>query len=229
MQPITLLIFLIPVGYLLGSIPFGLLVGKANGIDPRTAGSKNIGATNVGRLLGKRFFFIVFALDLLKSLVPMLIASWIVNRVALADRDWQTYTAWLSVGAAAVLGHMFSVFLGFRGGKGVSSSAGVMVGLIPYFTLPGLLSVGVFLLVLKTGRYVSLASIIGAGAFPILYLAIGLGMGWPVFSAQLPLLIFGAIMALLIIYRHRSNIARLRAGTESRLPKRATPPPQNQT
>ena len=109
MQPTTLLIFLIPTGYLLGSIPFGLLVGTANGIDPRTAGSKNIGATNVGRLLGKKFFFIVFALDLLKSLLPMLIASWIVNRIALADRDWQTYTAWLSVGAAAVLGHMFSL------------------------------------------------------------------------------------------------------------------------
>src|ERR1700722_11802143 len=87
MQPTLLLIFLIPVGYLLGSIPFGLLVGKANGIDPRTAGSKNIGATNVGRLLGRKFFVIVFTLDLLKSLLPMLIASWIVHRISPIDRD----------------------------------------------------------------------------------------------------------------------------------------------
>jgi acyl phosphate:glycerol-3-phosphate acyltransferase len=217
MQPMLLLLLLIPAGYLLGSIPFGLLVGRANGIDPRTAGSKNIGATNVGRLLGRNFFVIVFTLDLLKSFVPMAIASWIVHSIAPADRDWNVFTAWLSVGAAAVLGHMFSLFLKFKGGKGVSSSAGVMLGLIPYFTLPGILSIVVFLIVLKTSRYVSLASMIGAILFPIIYLLNALEMDWHPLGAQLPLLLFSIFIPLMIVYRHRANIARLRAGTESKI------------
>jgi acyl phosphate:glycerol-3-phosphate acyltransferase len=217
MQSMALLIALIPAGYLLGSIPFGLLVGRAKGIDPRTAGSKNIGATNVGRLLGKKFFFIVFTLDLLKALVPMAIASAIVHQIPRAEQDWQMFTAWLSVGAAAVIGHMFSLFLGFKGGKGVSASAGVMLGLVPYFTLPGILSAAVFVLVLKTSKYVSLASMVGAAAFPIIYLAIGLGMGWPIVGAQLPLLLFGVMIPVMIILKHRANIARIRNGTESRI------------
>ena len=217
MQPVLLLILLIPAGYLLGSIPFGLLVGRANGIDPRTAGSKNIGATNVGRLLGKKFFFIVFTLDLLKSFVPMAIASWIVHTIRPADRDWSVFTAWLSAGAAAVLGHMFSLFLKFKGGKGVSTSAGVMLGLFPYCTLPGILSILAFLIVLKTSRYVSLASMIGAISFPIIYLLIAIEMDWHPLGAQLPLLLFGIFIPVMIVYQHRANIARLRAGTESKI------------
>src|SRR6478735_1702240 len=96
-----ILLILIPLSYLLGSIPFGLIVGKMRGIDVRTAGSGNIGATNVGRLLGKKFFFLVFFLDLGKSLVPMLIASWLVQRMGRGD--WVVYLLWLAVGFAAVL------------------------------------------------------------------------------------------------------------------------------
>jgi len=217
MQPIFLLICLIPVGYVLGSIPFGLIVGRANGIDPRTAGSKNIGATNVGRLLGSKFFFIVFTLDLLKGLIPVAIASLIVDQIPPIERDWRVFMAWLSVGAAAVLGHMFSLFLRFKGGKGVATSAGVMLGLFPYFTWPGILSAVVFLVVFKISRYVSLASMVAAAAFPIIYLAVGVGIGWPVFGAQLPLLVFGLLIPLMIVYRHRANIARIRAGTESKV------------
>src|SRR5438874_8251147 len=100
---------LIAFSYFLGSIPFGLLVGKMRGIDVRAAGSGNIGATNVGRLLGKRYFFLVFFLDLLKSCVPMLIASAVVHRIPEAQRDWRLYLLWLLVGFAAILGHMFSL------------------------------------------------------------------------------------------------------------------------
>jgi glycerol-3-phosphate acyltransferase PlsY len=222
MTPIALLILLIPVGYVLGSIPFGLFVGRANGIDPRTAGSKNIGATNVGRLLGRKFFFIVFALDLLKSFVPMAAASFVVQSIPPGQRDWIIYLAWLSIGAAAVLGHMFSIFLKFKGGKGVSSSAGVMLGLIPYFTLPGIISILIFVVVLKISRYVSLSSMLGASAFPIVYLLVGeCWMGWPVLGAQLPLLIFAILLPVMIIYRHRTNIARLRAGTENKIGSKA--------
>src|SRR5688572_5910097 len=114
------LMVLIPIAYLIGSIPFGLIVGKSRGVDPRKAGSGNIGATNVGRLLGKRYFFLVFTLDLLKGLVPMLLASAIVHRIPEAARDRGVHLLWLLVGFAGVLGHMFSAFLKFTGGKGVA-------------------------------------------------------------------------------------------------------------
>ena len=220
MSPQIALLILIPLGYLVGSIPFGLIVGLAKGVDPRTGGSGNIGATNVARLLGKKWFFVVFFLDLGKSLVPMLVASAIAHRIPDEQRDWQVYLLWLLVGFAAVLGHMFSIFLKFKGGKGVASSAGVMLGLWPYFTWPGLVAVVVFIIVFYAWRYISLGSITGACAFPIAYLIIGETRGWPVFASQLPLLIFAVVMAVLIVYKHRSNVARLRAGTEPRFAPR---------
>jgi len=212
---------LVAVSYFLGSIPFGLLVGKAKGVDVRAAGSGNIGATNVGRLLGKKFFFITFFLDLLKSLVPMLVASMLVSRIAPQDRDWHVYLMWLLVGFAAVVGHMFSVFLKFKGGKGVATSAGVMLGLFPYFTWPGLLAIVVFIIVFYVFRYVSLASMTSACAFPVLYAIFGRLNGWPILSDQLPLLVFAIVIALLIVLKHRANIGRLIAGTENRAGARA--------
>ena len=217
MSPQLSLLILIPIAYLVGSIPFGLIVGLAKGVDPRKGGSGNIGATNVARLLGKRWFFVVFTLDMFKSLVPMLIASAIAHRVPEAQRQWTMYLLWLLVGFAAVLGHMFSVFLKFTGGKGVATSTGVMLGLWPYFTWPGAIAISVFLVVFFAWRYISLGSIVAAATVPVAYVAIGVARGWPVFGSQLPLLIFAIAMALLIIYKHRSNIARLRAGTENRM------------
>ena len=220
------LLLLIPIAYVVGAIPFGLIVGLSRGVDVRTAGSGNIGATNVGRLLGKPFFFLVFFLDLLKSLIPMAIASWIVSGIPEAHRDWPLYLTWLLVGFAAVIGHMFSVFLRFKGGKGVATSAGVVLGLYPYFTLAGLAVVAVFLVVFFATRYISLGSIVAACAFPLAYLAIGRARGWSVFGDQLPLLLFAVVMGGLIVWKHRTNIARLRAGTESRFGAPAvTPPP----
>jgi glycerol-3-phosphate acyltransferase PlsY len=210
------LMCLIPAAYVLGAVPFGLLVGKAKGIDIRTAGSGNIGATNVGRLLGKKFFWIVFFLDLCKSFVPMLIASAIVWRVARPERDWHLYLLWLLVGFSAVLGHLFSIFLKFKGGKGVATSTGLLLGLFPYYTIPGLGAVAVFLVVFGATRYISVASILGAVGFPFIYLGVGLWQRWGVFGNQLPLLICAVVVASLIVWKHRANIARLRAGTESK-------------
>src|ERR1700743_188965 len=124
----SLILLLLHVGYLVGSVPFGLIVGLARGVDPRKAGSGNIGATNVGRLLGGKYFALVFTLDLLKGLLPMVAAD------AVGDRNFPApgaaeYGLWLSVGIAAIIGHMFSVFLRFKGGKGVATSAGLIVGL----------------------------------------------------------------------------------------------------
>jgi acyl phosphate:glycerol-3-phosphate acyltransferase len=209
---------LIAGAYLLGSVPFGLLVGLARGVDVRKAGSGNIGATNVGRILGKRYFFVVFALDLLKSLVPMIVGTWIAMR---SPRDQTTYILWLMVGLAAVFGHMYSIFLGFKGGKGVATSAGVMIGLWPYYTVPAVFAISFFIMVLLVTRYMSVASMSGAIAFPFAYLIIALWRGWDPLGRQLPLLMAGLVMAVFLVYKHRGNIARLRAGTESRLGKRA--------
>jgi glycerol-3-phosphate acyltransferase PlsY len=213
----TWLIALIPLAYVLGSIPFGLVIGKRHGVDVRLAGSKNIGATNVARVLGhKKYFFQVFFLDLAKSFVPMLVASMIVRQIPLASRDRTVYLLWLLVGFAAVLGHMFSMFLKFKGGKGVATSAGLMLGLIPYYALPGLLAVIVFVLVFFPTRYISLGSIVAACAFPVLFLLLGKIRAWDVWGAQLPLAIFAFVIALLIVWKHRTNISRLLAGTENR-------------
>ena len=217
---LTVLGVMIPIAYLIGSVPFGLIVGRAHGIDVRTAGSGNIGATNVGRLLGRRYFFLVFFLDLLKSFVPMCVASAVVARLPEAQRDRTVYLLWLLVGFAAVVGHMFSVFLRFKGGKGVATSAGMMLGLVPYYALPGLLAVAVFIVVFFIWRYVSLGSMAAACAFPLLFLLLGRARGWPVFGSQLPLTVFACVIAVLIVYKHRSNIARLMAGTENKFAKR---------
>ena len=217
MTPAQTLASLIPVAYLIGSIPFGLIVGLAKGVDVRKAGSGNIGASNVGRLLGKRFFFLVFLLDLLKGLLPMLAAATIAQRGTANGGGAATYELVLLVALAAILGHMFSVFLRFKGGKGVATSAGVILGLWPYFTLPGAIAIAAFLATVYATRYISLGSMVAAGVFPVAYLAIGLARGWDPIGRQLPLLMFALLMAGMIVYKHRSNIARLRAGTENRL------------
>jgi glycerol-3-phosphate acyltransferase PlsY len=215
------LIALVLPAYLMGSVPFGLIVGRLRGVDVRSAGSGNIGATNVARVLGgKRWFFLVFALDVLKGLLPMLAASALVHRTPESSRTALVYFLWLAVGFAAVLGHMYSLFLRFTGGKGVATSTGVVLGLVPYLLYPGLLALAVFMVAFGATRYISVGSIAGALVFPLAYLAIGALLGWDVAGRQLPLLIMSVLMCAMIIYKHRGNIARLRAGTEHRIGQR---------
>ena len=215
-HPHLLLLCLALAAYLVGSIPFGLVVGLAKGIDPRKAGSGNIGATNLGRLLGGRFFALVFTLDLLKGFFPMLAAAWFVH-AHFPRPNAIVYVFWMLVGFGAIIGHMFSLFIGFKGGKGVATSIGVVMGLFPYYTYAGFIVTAVWLLFFFTTRYVSIASIAASAAFPITYLSLALANGWPVMGAQFPLLVFTLIVGGMIIYKHRANIARLRAGTESRV------------
>lgn len=217
MTSTQILCLLIPASYLIGSIPFGLLVGKAKGIDVRTAGSGNIGATNVGRLLGGKFFALVFTLDLLKGLLPMLAAAVVLHD---QPRDRFTYLLWLLVGFATIAGHMFSIFLRFKGGKGVATSTGVILGLWPYYTLPALVAIAIFIIAFMLTRYVSVGSILGSAGFALAYLFIGQAQRWDVFGQQLPLLIFAALVAGLIIWKHRTNISRLIAGTEHKFARR---------
>ena len=205
-----ILLALIPIAYLFGSIPFGLIVGKAKGVDPRSGGSGNIGATNLGRLLGAKYFALVFGLDLLKGTAPTLIAG-AVMRFAVVDVS--SAVLWILVASAALLGHVFSVFLKFKGGKGVATGAGVVLGVFPYFTFAAVVAAIVFILVFRATRFISVASMIGSASFPLAYVAIGWGR-WPIMGAMLPFLFFAILFPLLILYKHRGNIARLRAGTE---------------
>ncbi len=208
----------IVASYLLGSIPFGVLIAKAHGKDLRSIGSGNIGATNVARALGRKWAYICFALDVLKGAIPML-ATLPLTRIS-QDEKAVILWLWLAVGCAAILGHIFPIYLKFKGGKGVSTSFGVALGLWPYFTICALCAIAIWVVVVLIGRYVSLASITASIAFPLaLIVSIFLVPGWK-FLDLWPLLIAACVIPLMVILRHRENIKRLLAGTESRISSR---------
>ena len=207
--------FAVIAAYLLGSIPFGLLIAQAHGKDLRSIGSGNIGATNVARALGRKWAYLCFALDVLKGTVPMLATLPLTtqSQVGKVVVLW----LWLAVGCAAILGHIFPIYLKFKGGKGVSTSFGVALGLWPYFTICGLIAIVIWVVVVLIGRYVSLASITASIAFPIvLIVSIFLIPSWD-FVGLWPLLIASCAIPFMVIIRHRENIKRLIAGTENKI------------
>jgi glycerol-3-phosphate acyltransferase PlsY len=189
----------VAAGYLLGSLPFGYWAGRLRGIDLRLAGSGNTGATNAMRVLGVKIGVPVMALDIGKGVAAVLLAR------ALSDNDLVPVLA----AAAAVAGHMYPLFLGFKGGKGVATGAGTMIALVPWI---GLAAFCLWLGVSLATRYVSLGSVVTAIAYPAT--AFVTGQPWPV-----RLFTLGA--GAWVIWRHRANIARLRAGTENRINLRA--------
>lgn len=202
---------LMPLGaYLLGSVPFGFLLCRAiKGVDIREHGSKNIGATNAGRVCGKPFFFAAFALDFLKGLAPVLVGGWVLAEFG---PDLPEAPMMILYGASAVIGHTFPVYLRFKGGKAVATSFGVLVGLAP---AAAAIAFGVWLVLLLAFRYMSLASMLGAVAAPVAYAVVhhdhlDSAEHWPVLA-------FTAVVAVLVVVRHRANIKRLLAGTESRV------------
>ena len=190
--------------YFLGSVPFGLLAARVKGVDIRKHGSGNIGATNVWRVCGWRYGLPVFVLDVIKGVAAVWLSRWIAVKFS-GDAAWAGI-----VGAmACIIGHSFPVWLGFKGGKGVATSLGVFLGLMP---VPSLIALALWFVVFKMSGYVSLASIVAAVALPaaaIIMQFTDWRHGWPVSG-------FAAVVGLLVIVRHRSNIARLRAGTENR-------------
>ncbi len=216
-----LLVIISPIAaYLLGAIPFGLLLGLGKGVDIRKHGSGNIGATNAGRVLGLKYFFYAFALDFLKGLLPVLGSDLLTQR-------WHAsmYLPLLTAGAA-VCGHVFPIYLHFRGGKGVATSFGAVLGIWPVFTLAGVVAGLVFLLVFLAWRIISVASLAATVVFMFMVPFFGrivpefshlLGMTpWP----QLwPLLAASWLLGLILVVKHRSNIRRLVAGTEPRAVK----------
>lgn len=185
----------VALGFLLGSVPSGVLLARLAGIDPRRAGSGNIGATNVARLAGLRFGIATFFADAAKGAAAVAVARAAGHSEAVAA----------SAGLAAVLGHVFPPTLGFRGGKGVATAAGALLLLAP---APTVVAVGAFAATLATGRRVSLASLAGAAAASLGTILIE---GLTVTSGV------AAAMGLIVVVRHRDNLRRLRDGTEPRI------------
>ena len=214
MQFFILIIF----AYFLGAVPFGFLIGKAHGKDLRQLGSGNIGATNAARALGKKWGIICFCLDVLKGLIPMLLVPTLIDDHSSAPGR---LSLWLLVGCAAVLGHIFPVYLKFKGGKGVATSLGIVLGLWPYYTLCGVCAFMVWAVTVLIWRYVSLSSILAAICFPvILFVFIFFIDTWDI-SQLWPLLLMAVVMALLVVLRHITNIKRLLDGTETKILQKA--------
>ena len=200
--------------YLLGSIPFGLVIAAAHGKDLRSIGSGNIGATNVARALGKKWAYFCFLLDVLKGAVPMFAARFLTEA---ANPTPGSVSLWLVVGCAAILGHIFPIYVKFKGGKGVATSFGVALGLWPYYTICAAIAITIWAAVVLIWRYISLASMTAAIAFPIaLILAIISIPGWTLANLW-PLLIAAIAIPIMVIVRHRENIKRLIARTESKV------------
>lgn len=202
----------IVAAYLIGAIPFGFLIGRARGVDVRSQGSGNIGATNVGRVLGKKWGYLCLALDLLKGLVPVLLAGVLLVG---ATTNAAILLCWLAVGLAAVFGHVFPVYLGFRGGKGVSTTIGVALGIYPYYTIAMLVALAAYAAARFATGWVSLGSVALAIVFPAALAAYAVIRNLP-FVDMWPLHAVAIALGLLILVRHRGNINRMLHGTEPR-------------
>ena len=191
--------------YLIGGIPFGFLIGKMRGVDVRTVGSKNIGATNVFRTVGKKWGLIAFACDVLKGFAPTLAA------VHFASTSTSFLHLPICVGVACVVGHMLTPYMKFKGGKGVATAFGMMLGLIPALVGTAFL---VFAIVFACSHFISLGSCVSSA-----FLAVAIW--FPILGTRgaddLPQCILVTLIALFIIWKHRSNIGRLVHGNENKI------------
>jgi len=205
MNPAVAILMCLAGGYVSGAVPFGYLAGRLRGLDIRQHGSGNIGATNALRVLGKGIGIPVFILDMVKGWLPVVLAAaWLAGQghpVTLVSAGA------VLTGFGAVLGHMFTFWLQFKGGKGVATTAGVLLGIAPLAMLGGLV---VWLIFFFTLRYVSLASMMSGVGVVVTMLVLMLRSGqW-----DWVMLGFGVLVMILVFVRHRSNISRILAGTE---------------
>lgn len=207
----VLLSVLLVGSYLLGSIPFGYVAGRLAGTDIRQAGSGNVGATNVVRILGKRYGYPVFALDVLKGFGAVKISMLLAPG---RPPQWNSPEIFGILAAIfSVLGHLYPPWLKFKGGKGVATSAGALLALTPLATLIG---VAIWVIVFWMTRYVSLASVIAAIVLPLVILVIS-----PHDQNKVgPLVFSSACVAIIVVWRHRSNLSRLMRGTEPRFARK---------
>ena len=181
--------------YLVGSLPFGFIVGKLRGVDVRTVGSKNIGATNVYRTVGKKWGLLVFLLDFLKGFIPAIVCCMVQGKGDLA----------VCVGFSCVIGHTLTIFMKFKGGKGVATAFGMLMAIAP---LTALGAFAVFALAVWISHYISLGSCLAAAQ-----LAIGIWFFEDILSLQIMM----TVLAAFVIFKHRSNIKRLIQGCENKI------------
>ena len=212
LEQITIFTSIAVIGYLIGSVPFGFIIGKLKGIDIRTVGSGNIGATNVTRAVSPLAGKICFALDFCKGLLPVLALKMLVAKGVIAASAWGIGELFMIF--AVVLGHMFTCFLGFKGGKGIATAVGGVAAIAP---LPAAAAFITWLVIFKVSGYVSLGSILAAVSLPIWAvvlsaLKVARFPGWAV-------VVFFALLAAVAVWTHRSNIKRLREGTENSFKK----------
>lgn len=213
-------LLIIILSYLLGSIPSSVWVGKlVKGVDIREHGSGNAGATNTFRVLGWKAGVVVSLIDLAKGFTAAYYISQIgyhtggvLPQIVILDVAWETDTFMrLIAGAAAVGGHMYPIYAGFKGGKGVITAAGMLYGLEP---LSITLAISIFILVLFTSRYVSLASILATTSYPLFLFLLKYGFHQPIDGS---LIVISAVVSATIVIKHHSNIRRLINGTENRI------------
>lgn len=225
----TLPLLLIPASYLVGSIPFGFLIARSQGIDIRTRGSGNIGATNVWRVMGSKWGSLCFLLDFLKGLLPSAACAAVLGSSVGAGWAGERGTLLaLGVAIAAVLGHVFPAWLRFKGGKGIATSFGALLGMYPVFTLAALIGLATWLVAARITRMVGISSCLAAlvlsswvvfswaapeGTQRALGTALG-GFYRPAGGVQAG---FAVVLALLVIVKHRANLARTWAGTEPKM------------
>ena len=201
-----LLYLLVPFAFLIGSIPFGLVFTRSSGVDLRSTGSRNIGATNVLRSVGKVPAILTLLSDGLKGAAPVLICKYLLS---MSNQEISDSELWMAaVGLAAVLGHMFSLFLGFKGGKGVATGIGVVAAYSPSVSL---ILIGIWISVAIVSKYSSLAALISVSSLPVIYIIQG--------ESGITIT-FGIILCALIIFKHRTNINNLMSGAETKIGKK---------
>ena len=204
MGPILTRALVLLAAYLLGALPFSYLVARSRGVDVRRVGSGNVGATNVLRSVSVAAGLLAFVLDAGKGAVAVILARLVEPGLALP----------VAAGVVAVLGHMYPVWLRFRGGKGVATGAGIFLPLVPWCTVGALATFGV---VLALTRYVSLASMVGAASLSV-YAALA--------GAPAVVIAAAALLAAVIAWKHRANVRRLLRGTENRMGRKVAAPPE---
>lgn len=203
---IWLIITVVLLSYLMGSLPTGYLLGRLRGIDIRTVGSGNLGATNVMRVLGAPAGIAVMVIDMLKGFAAV---YWLVGLTTYPEADWLK----VGCGLAAVLGHTFTIFLKFKGGKGVATAAGVFLALAPIATS---MALAIFVSAVILTRYISAGSMLAAFFLPILIWIVGES------GQYFSVLVIALFLALVILLRHRDNFSRIMKGTENKLGHRVS-------
>ena len=203
--------------YIVGSIPFGVLIAKTKGVNIREHGSKNIGATNVGRVLGKKLGLACFLLDVLKGALPVFAVGFSANLFgqSLEQIGTTEMLLWICVALAALLGHMYSLFLKFGGGKGVATTFGGMVAMWPFLTFPVLIAFACWLIAAKTTKMISLASLVAS--FVLFAATLLLVITQSKVQHAWPLLAVTFLILVMVFWKHRSNIGRIMRGEEPKL------------